>query len=345
MSLLLLDRPVARPLGPGQVADIVDEISRRRFLSGLAALGVLGGCAEGGDGAQAGAAPTPTAPGRVISDDRGDHRFDQIPTRIVTTGEESTELLVALGLQPVGAGSSRVDATKGDAAFTDYYLTPSQLGSPKYVGIGPFNLEAITALDPDLIIHYGADENVGPLEKVAPTVIYDVTVPGAWQEALRRLGAGLGREQQATAAIEAYEAALAAARERLVPVIAKVPRISVIYPNYRGGADNFVFGRDFALAELISALGFALVGIEKTTPDFPGVGSLATERLGDIDADAIIALSPIDLTKTASGPVLSALGTPVLWVPIDDRAPASGPLTNTAYLTRYADALAQKFGV
>lgn len=93
-----------------------------------------------------------------------------------------------------------------------------------------------------------SDENVARFERIAPTVVYDVTVPGTWQEALRRLGAGVDREQQASDAIGAFDEELQAAKQTLAPVIAAAPRISVIYSNYRGSGDNFVFGEEFALA-------------------------------------------------------------------------------------------------
>ncbi len=334
MSLALLDRPSIVP-------DIVDDATRRQFLAGLVALGVLVACGDGDNDDADGEAPTETL---SITDDRGAVAVQGRPTRFVATGEESTELLVALGLQLVAVGSSRVDATKGDRSLDGYYLTPAQIGTPTFVGPGPFNYEAITAADPDLIVHGQVDDEVPTLEKIAPTLVYDVTVPGSWQAALLQLGRGLDREPQAKEVLDRFAADIAQAKARLAPVVAKAPRITVIYPNYRGGGDNFVFDATFALAEVFVQLGFTLVGIEKAAEAFPGVGSISTERLADFDTDTIIAIGPVDWRETPAGPVLGTATVPVLAALLDERQSASGPVSTPIYLRSYTEALARHFG-
>lgn len=271
--------------------------------------------------------------------------LDGVPERIVTTLEESTELVVALGLKPVGVGSSRVDQTRGDRIFDGYYLTPEQIGSPTYVGPDPFNLEAITAHDPDLIVHgYVDDVSLPALEKIAPTALYDVTTSNGWQQALRRLAAGLGREQQATAAIDAYASEVRRARETLAPIVAAAPRITVIYPNYRGGGDTLLFGREFAFAAVFPELGFDLVGIEKAAPLGPGYGNISLELIADIDTDTFIATGPTEWAATASAPILSTLDVPVLSVIIRPDWPSTGPLTSGIRLRRIVEALQKRTG-
>lgn len=321
--------------------DPVDELTRRRLIAGGLATGfLLTGC-----GTRDPAAPSaPSAGSRSITDDRGEVTLEAVPRRIVTTGEEVTELIVALGLQPVGVGSPRLDAALGGQIFDGYYLTREQLGSPRYVGPDPYNFEAITALTPDLIVHYSDDENVARFERIAPTVVYDVTAPGTWQNALRRLGDGADREQEASAAIDAFDEEHTAAKQALAPVIAEAPRISVIYPNYRGSSDNFVFGEEFALAAVLPALGFDLVGIEQAAVTFPGVGSISLELLGSIDTDTVIALGPVDWTDTPSEPILSSLDAPVLGVVLDANRPSAGPLTSIELLKSYVEVLSTHHG-
>jgi ABC-type Fe3+-hydroxamate transport system substrate-binding protein len=332
MPLALLERPSLL------VPETTDEATRRQFLAGLVALGLLTACGGSDDDRRGDDA----SPALSIDDDRGQVAVPGGPTRFVTTGEESTELLVALGFTVVGVGSSRVDATRGDRSLDGYYLGPDRIGSPTFVGPGPFNYEAITALNPDLIVHYAADDDVATFEQIAPTLVYDVTVPGMWQEALLRLGRGLDREQQATNVIEAYSTEIKQAKARLAPVAAKAPRITVLYPNYRGGGDNFVFDAQFALAEVFVQLGFDLVGIEKAAEAFPGVGSISLERLGDIETDTFVALGPVDWRQTPAGPILSNLDVPVLAVLLDETRPSTGPLTSPDLLRTYAEALATR---
>lgn len=317
----------------------IDDATRREFLAMLAAAGLLAGCGtrEVNDTAP------PVAEERTLMDDRGEVKLDGVPQRIVTLYEESAELVVALGLKPVGLGSSRLDATRGDRVFEGYYLTPEQIGSPMFVGSDPFNLEAITAADPDLILPGFPDDVLVPaLEKIAPTALYDTSGPNGWQEALRRLGMGFGREQQAAAAIDAYAGDVARARQTLARIVAAAPRITVIYPNYSGGGDTLVFGREFAFAAVFPELGFDLVGIEKSTSPSEPFGTISLELISDIDTDTIIASGPTDWTETPSASILSTLDVPVLSVLIRSDWPSTGPLTSGIRLRRIVESLQQR---
>ncbi len=335
MPTTLLDQPIDLYHG------ITDEATRRQVLLGLGTIGLLTACGN----REINETAPPVADVRSLIDDRGEVQLDGVPERIVTTLEESTELAVALGIKPVGVGSSRVDQTRGDRIFEGYYLTPEQIGTPTYVGPDPFNLEAISALDPDLIVHgYVDDVSLPALEKIAPTAVYVVTGPNGWQQALRRLAAGLGREQQATAAIDGYAGEVQRARETLAPIVAAAPRITVIYPNYRGGGDTLLFNREFALAAVFPELGFDLVGFEKAAPLGPGFGNISLELIADIDTDTFIAVGPTDWTATASAPILSTLDVPVLSVITRTDWPTVGPLTSRVRLGFIVEALQQRTG-
>lgn len=79
---------------------ITDDATRRQLIAGLAAAGLMTACSS----------PAPAAPEQAavsLTDDRGEVRLPRVPERIVTTSEEATELVVALGLRPVGLGSGR----------------------------------------------------------------------------------------------------------------------------------------------------------------------------------------------------------------------------------------------
>ncbi len=317
----------------------IDDATRREFLAMLTAAGLLAGCGNRTVNDPA----APAAGERTLTDDRGEVKLDGVPQRIVTLYEESVELVVALGLKPVGVGSSRLDATRDDRVFEGYYLTPEQIGSPTFVGSDPFNLEAITAVDPDLILPGFPDDILVPaLEKIAPTALYDTSVPNGWQEALRLLGRGLGREQQAAAAIDAYAGAVARARQTLAPIVAAAPRITVIYPNYSGGDDTLVFGREFAFAAVFPELGFDLVGIEKSASPTEPFGNISLELISDIDTDTIIASGPTDWTETPSASILSTLDVPVLSVLIRSDWPSTGPLTSGMHLGRIVESLQRR---
>jgi iron complex transport system substrate-binding protein len=296
---------------------------------------VLGACSDtpgDGTGGQA-------AGGAVeVAHDTGTLTLAGPATRIVTTSDETTELVVALGLQPVGAGSTRVDPLAEDP-FAGHYLEGDRLGDPAFVGGSELELEAIAALEPDLVVHGSDDEVDERLAGIAPTAVYDVTVPGAWEEALPRLGAATGRQDEARAVVQAHRDAVREARRQLEPVVAAHPRVGVVYPQYRGGADNYLFGEEFALAAVVPELGFELAGSDLAEDAFPGVQQISSEVYSSIEADLLLALGTVPWQETTSAPTLSALAIPVLPVPLDDGQPSAGPLTSPALLDRYLAAL------
>jgi hypothetical protein len=97
----------------------------------LTAALVLGACSDtSGSGTDGQAAPGGAL---EIPHDTGTLTLEGPATRIVTTSDETTELVVALGLQPVGAGSTRVDPLVEDP-FAGYYIDSDRLGDPQFLG-------------------------------------------------------------------------------------------------------------------------------------------------------------------------------------------------------------------
>lgn len=306
-----------------ELVEVVDELTRRRFVGSLAAIGALGGCAQA----------TPAAPGASgaqLAHDGGEVVLPQVPSRIVTLGEEVTELAVALGVQPVGVGSARVDLTLGDRAFDGYYLTPAQIGKPRFVGAGPFDLEAITAVRPDLIVHCYQDEQIRRLGEIAPTVLYEFYgATGSWQDSLRRLGAGLERSPQAAAAIAAYEGVVASARSRLTDLLSTARRVAVVYPDFRGRGTNYVYAAEHSVSRPVADIGFTVVGIEAAgvTVHAGAAGEISTELLGSLRTDTILTIGPVDWRQTPAAAVLRTVDVPVVWVPTSPAEPTTGPVT------------------
>lgn len=73
----------------------------------------------------------------TVTDDNGEVTIPARPERIVTIDEEINETLVALDIQPVGFGSSRVErggAKETGVPYTSGYLDPAVAGAPIYVG-------------------------------------------------------------------------------------------------------------------------------------------------------------------------------------------------------------------
>jgi iron complex transport system substrate-binding protein len=138
---------------------------------------------------------------RSVEHFRGTTEVPADPKRVVVLDLGELDSAVALGVTPVGAVKAPVDSGLLS------YLEP-QLEDVQLVGeIGEPDLEAIAALEPDLIL--GSDVRVkdfyDELSAIAPTV-FSETVGVAWKENFSLHAQALGREEEAEELLSAYEA-------------------------------------------------------------------------------------------------------------------------------------------
>jgi len=85
----------------------------------------------------------------------GEETFDAAPERVVVIREELLEILLVLGVQPVGYGG-RIDMPGGDLVTDHPYLAQDLLGTPTYIGQAQApSLERIAVLNPDMILMPG----------------------------------------------------------------------------------------------------------------------------------------------------------------------------------------------
>jgi ABC-type enterochelin transport system substrate-binding protein len=138
------------------------------------------------------------------------------PQRIVSLDELGTELLVSLGIEPVGV-ANLASYRRYIGIGNDLLERSVPLGSAQQP-----NLEAIARLKPDLIVgvaylHLPLFER---LDGLAPTLIYQVTLASAGYDGvaigeamLEHLGRLTGRQAQAAAVIREGRQALDAARQ------------------------------------------------------------------------------------------------------------------------------------
>lgn len=148
---------------------------------------------------------------RSVEHFRGTTEVPADPQRVVVLDLGELDSAVALGVTPVGAVKAPVESGLLS------YLQP-QLEDVQLVGeIGEPDLEAIAALDPDLIL--GSDVRVkdfyDELSAIAPTV-FSETVGVTWKENFQLHAEALGREEEAEELLSEYET-------RAEEVGAKVP--------------------------------------------------------------------------------------------------------------------------
>lgn len=284
----------------------------------------------------------------TIADDYGDVTIPARPERIITIGEEINETLVSLGVHPVGFGSSRVErggAKELGIPIGSDYLDAGIAGSPIFVGGDSPSLEAVVALQPDLIIYPNYDEaTYKALAQIAPTLGLAPQGRGAWQRILGKLGQVLGLEEKAAEVIADYDARVAELREQLAPVLVEHPNVTLLY---LPGADNtMVFDERFAFGGMVDDLGFNLVIPDGVTIDDSGFAQISVESLAGLESDAILTIQFAEgaLVDFPVEPIMASLDIPVLRTVIEARRPASGPYTERYYLENFATLLQDEFG-
>lgn len=199
MTLALLDRP-------GPFADT----SRRRFLTGVAAAGLLTGCGTASPTAATGS----TAPGfpRTVRHEAGDTVVPRPPTRILslTDGAELGAML-SLGIVPFAYGQRNdpllpwIAAAGGEDPAIDRF----PLDSPEV------NFEQLAAMRPEVILgQYGfvTEDNIATYQAIAPTVATSFI---DWRESLRQVSEATATEDRARTVVDDLDARIAAATQRL----------------------------------------------------------------------------------------------------------------------------------
>jgi iron complex transport system substrate-binding protein len=222
------------------------------------------------------------------------------PQRVVGMSASITEMLYAIGVTPVGA-------TEG----IDYPPAAAEL--PTFgTGYQP-DLEALAALEPDLIIANGQLNMpiMDKLEAIAPTLAVLTLTTADVPANIRTLGQATWHETSAEYLATSYEGFFTAMREAAKGHIEgeEGPSILIIVgtldvPNY-GKSDTY-------LGDMASILGANNIadGREDQGP-FPGYTQLSMEYILDQDPDYIFTITrgaPDPMPQTmADDPIWSAL--------------------------------------
>lgn len=191
----------------------MSQLTRGRFRPALTAVAVVllaavTGCGStGGASTSEGSSPSRDAAAsesafpRTIAHDQGETEIESQPQRVVALDNSLVEAVVALEVPLVG----------GIGSYRD------QTGFPPYLGdavadtedVGPLetpNLEAIAALEPDLIVSASVRHEAlyDELSAIAPTVFVETTGP-IWKDNIRLMAEATGTEDQAEEVVGEYE--------------------------------------------------------------------------------------------------------------------------------------------
>lgn len=219
----------------------------------------------------------------TVTDARGkDVTIDGPATKVVTLEWSVTEYVASLGVQPIGVAD-----VKG---YRTWAKEVPLTGEPADVGMRTEpSVDSISGLEPDLIL---ADVSSIPedameqIERIAPVVVLEsATTDGLFdliEDNERTVGTLLGKEDEAAALAEDFEAALAAAQKTVADAGAEGTPMALAYPYAEANSTTFrVHGPGSAPAEVGEAIGLTTASQDKgdaeyglTTSDVEGLKNL-----------------------------------------------------------------------
>lgn len=253
--------------------------SRRTFVAtagaGLAAVGAL----RGGSGLAQGT-PSAATPGagetRVVGSAMGEVEIPANPQRVVALDGPVLDACFALGVTPVGAPTGVAGAPWPG------YLGPGTEGIVNVGDITEPDLEAIAALEPDLIVslQFRHEAIYEQLSGIAPTVLSPHDSEG-WREGFLVYADALNRNEAAPAVVEAFETRVGEVRAGLGEAVDEttVSVIRVLTGQVRSYQASSFSGT------VLAAVGLQRPPSQQGTEDTWLEQSL--ERLNEIDADVL----------------------------------------------------------
>ncbi|MEV6231976.1 iron-siderophore ABC transporter substrate-binding protein [Saccharopolyspora shandongensis] len=321
---------------------------QRRFMrtaGALVAAGLVALTAACGGAAPNAAAPA-AEPGagfpRTIATAKGEVTIPKKPERVVVLDTAELDSVTLLGITPVAAIPPHLSTGEEFPAYLREKLGGTAL-------VGPSDspkLELIASLKPDLILtsRVRHDALYDQLARIAPTVMTETT-GFPWKQNLAMHAAALGKEAEAQAALQAYEAR---AKRIGDAIIAKnggtAPTVSVT---------RFMAGK-IRLYQKSNFSGVVLTDAGMTRPPSQNAdefdNEISPELIDMADADTVFVTTAVSPEKTQQKAVESS----ALWTrmnavrngrvfPVPDETWMSGIGVQAANLV--LDDLAKAYGV
>ncbi|GLY54409.1 iron-siderophore ABC transporter substrate-binding protein [Lentzea sp. NBRC 102530] len=239
---------------------------------------------------------------RTVKHAMGETKLDKKPERVVVLDTGELDNVVALGIKPVG-----IAYTDGSPTMPSYIGDKG--GTPENVGTtNNLNLEAITKLNPDLILgsQLRAEALYPKLAAIAPTV-FSVRPGYVWKENFLLNAAALDRQADAAKMLEDYTKKATETGDAVEKKLGVRPTVTAL---------RFMPGRIRLYAKK-SFIGTILIDAKIGQPTPSQVDDLAAEvsaeEIGKADGDFILYSTYGDPAKTAQA---SVLGGP-LWTKLN----------------------------
>ncbi|AWT24987.1 Ferrienterobactin-binding periplasmic protein [Corynebacterium provencense] len=150
---------------------------------------------------------------RSVEDDQGTVEISSQPERIVSTSTTLTGSLLAIGAPVVASsytGENIEGLTDENGFFTQWSEAAKKSNVEQLWSNAQPEVEKATNFDPDLIVvsKNGGDssyEDIDKLEQIAPVVVIDYS-DSDWKDVTEKLGEITGRESEAKAVLDKYNA-------------------------------------------------------------------------------------------------------------------------------------------
>jgi iron complex transport system substrate-binding protein len=177
----------------------------------------------------------------------GSTTLEKTPKKVVILTNEGTEALLDLGVTPVGA----VQSWTGDPWY-DHIA--DEMKDAEVIGLeSEVNVEAIAALQPDLIIGNKMRQEAiyEQLNAIAPTVFAE-DLRGNWKNNFALYAKALNQEEKGKEVIEAYDTRIADLKEQLGDKL----NMKVSMVRFMAG-DVRIYQKDSFSGVILDQLGFA----------------------------------------------------------------------------------------
>jgi iron complex transport system substrate-binding protein len=216
------------------------------------------------------------------------------PQKIIAIGPNMLELLLALGIQPVGyADYFSLPASKFDRPSRQIlFLGERVTNQPVNIGSADDpSLETIAQLQPNLILGdtYANQDEYDLLSQIAPTLLFTYAVDDQWQKQIRAIAQAVGKSEQAERVIQEHFQRITQTKQALQPIVDKSPRVLLLgSEKLDQGVEIDPYNHDSYCSALLADLGFQIVFPPNGEGKEGQGGKVSLEMLPQLAADLII---------------------------------------------------------
>lgn len=245
--------------------------------------------APGSSQAEAGAFPV------TIEHAYGETTIEEEPTRVVALGWSDPDVVLSLGVVPVGASNHSWGGTKtGSTVWFDEALAeidgaepPTRIDDTSSGIAGA--VTDIAKLQPDLVVATNSGMTKAEYQKLSKLGVPVVAYPGeawmtSWRDSLDIIGKALGRTELADEVEADVENALAEAKEEHPSLVGTSHFVSWIDPTDTSSVGVYGDNR----ATVLEEVGMTQPAWVEEVTKGQAYGTISAERAADLEADLVL---------------------------------------------------------